>query len=98
MLAARANNYLAAVVLVENQAGVAYADISTGEFRATSLSGVNPLQALRDELMRLGAAEVLVPEGLDLGNGLPGSVTTQPSWKSELGRCEQTLLGTLCGG
>ncbi len=92
MLAARANNYLAAVVLVENLAGVAYADISTGEFRATTLGGVDPLQALRDELMRLGAAEVLVPEGLDLGNGLPGSITVQPSWKFEPGRCEQALL------
>jgi len=92
MLAPRANNYLVAALVVENQVGIAFADISTGEFRATATAGENTIQVLRDELARLNAAEVLLPEGTALGNGPSLAVTSLPSWKFELGRCEQTLL------
>lgn len=33
------NNYLAALIAQDNAAGIAYVDITTGEFRATELSG-----------------------------------------------------------
>ncbi|MCX6025603.1 MAG: DNA mismatch repair protein MutS [Chloroflexi bacterium] len=92
MLAPRANNYLVAALVVENHVGIAYADVSTGEFRATATAGENPAQVLRDELARLNAAEVLVPQGTALGNGPSVAVTELPPWKFELGRCEQTLL------
>ncbi|PKB73192.1 MAG: DNA mismatch repair protein MutS [SAR202 cluster bacterium Io17-Chloro-G7] len=59
------NNYLAAVVedgLEEGkQAGLAYVDISTGEFSATQLS----FSQLPMELERIAAAEILVPESED---------------------------------
>jgi DNA mismatch repair protein MutS len=92
MLAPRANNYLAAAIIGESGIGVAYADISTGEFRATTAEADNPTQSLRDELTRLNVAEILVPEGLQLGNGPLAAVTELPAWKFELGRCEQMLL------
>ena len=92
MLAPRANNYLAAALIVENQVGIAYSDVSTGEFRATATAGANPVQVLRDELARLNAAEVLLPQGTALGNGISPAVTERPEWSFELGRCEQTLL------
>lgn len=58
MLNARRNNFLAAVVLAGQHWGLAYADISTGEFLTTQSSD---LEQLTQELMRLQPSEVLVP-------------------------------------
>ncbi len=58
MLAARRNNFLVAVVIAGNHWGLAYADISTGEFFTTQSSEV---ELLAQELMRLQPAEVLIP-------------------------------------
>ncbi|MBI2917054.1 MAG: DNA mismatch repair protein MutS [Chloroflexi bacterium] len=59
MLEQKSNNYLCAVVVEGEQAGVAYADITTGEFAATQL----PVAQLAAELDRLHPAEVLTPFG-----------------------------------
>ncbi|RAM50570.1 MAG: DNA mismatch repair protein MutS [Hapalosiphonaceae cyanobacterium JJU2] len=75
MLKAGRNNYLAAVVIAREHWGLAYADISTGEFLTTqgSIS-----EHLTQELMRLQPAEVLVPTNApDLGSLL------RPGEKSE---------------
>lgn len=71
MLKASRNNYLAAVVIAGEHWGLAYADISTGEFLTTQ--GSNS-EHLTQELMRLQPAEVLVPTNApDLGSLLrPG--------------------------
>jgi len=58
MLNARRNNFLAAVVMAGNHWGLAYADVSTGEFLTTQSQS---LEQLTQELMRLQPAEVLVP-------------------------------------
>jgi DNA mismatch repair protein MutS len=58
MLKARSNNFLAAFVLAGNQWGLAYADISTGEFLTTQ-SGDR--DQLIQELMRLQPSEILFP-------------------------------------
>ncbi len=58
MLNARRNNFLAAVVMAGNHWGLAYADISTGEFLTTQSTD---LELLTQELMRLQPAEVLLP-------------------------------------
>ncbi|MFQ5343467.1 MAG: DNA mismatch repair protein MutS, partial [Anaerolineae bacterium] len=62
LLEDKRNNYLAAVVLDRDHAGIAYVDITTGEFRATQLSGEAPEKLARQELERIGPAECLVPE------------------------------------
>lgn len=74
MLQARRNNFLAAVVIAGNHWGLAYADISTGEFFTTQASN---LEHLTQELMRLQPAEVLVPTNApDLGSLLrPGETS-----------------------
>ena len=59
LLHERANNYLAALVLGDEEAGLAYADITTSEFATTQLS----LPALAAELERLDPAELLAPKG-----------------------------------
>ena len=58
MLNARCNNFLAAIVLSSPAWGLAYADISTGEFLTTTGSD---LATLNNELMRLQPAEILLP-------------------------------------
>ncbi len=59
MLAARRNNWLAAVVLEQADWGLAVADVSTGEFRLTQRQGSD---ALHQELLQLEAAELIWPD------------------------------------
>ncbi|AOX02741.1 DNA mismatch repair protein MutS [Moorena producens PAL-8-15-08-1] len=74
MLHARRNNFLAAVVIAKNHWGLAYADISTGEFLTTQ---DRELDLLVQELMRLQPSEVLIPTNApDLGSMLrPGQTS-----------------------
>ena len=58
LLQARKNNFLAAFVLEGKHWGLAYADISTGEFLATQASDRDELA---QELLRLQPSEVLFP-------------------------------------
>jgi DNA mismatch repair protein MutS len=92
------NNYLAAVVVSENKAGIANADITTGEFFATELESGEILTALRSELMRLQPAEILHPDNLDLANGWSGHLTKLPAWRFEPGRAQDTLLHHFSAG
>ncbi|MGG6266478.1 DNA mismatch repair protein MutS [Leptolyngbya sp. AN03gr2] len=71
MLNAKRNNFLAAIVIAGTHWGLAYADISTGEFVTTQSSGLDQLSS---ELMRLQPAEILMPTNApDLGGLLrPG--------------------------
>ncbi len=57
LLDQKSNNYLAAVIETDTVAGLAYVDVSTGEFRATQLD----LEAVIPELERISPAEVLTP-------------------------------------
>ncbi len=62
LLEGRANNYLASLVILDRTAGIAYIDISTGEFRATQLERTQALA----ELERIAPAELIVPAALDV--------------------------------
>jgi len=98
LLPGDANNYLVCVVSrssgdqVEDQAGIAYVDITTGEFSVTELASRDLASALRAEIIRLNPAEILYPDNLSLANGIPGHQTAWPAWRFEPGRCEQELL------
>ena len=59
LLDQRANNYLAALAVEDERAGIAYADVTTGEFVVAQLD----IDALPAELDRLRPAELLLPEG-----------------------------------
>ena len=61
-LDARTDNYLAAVATRGRKWGLAYLELSTGEFRLTEDQGPD---ALADELWRLKPVELLVPEDLE---------------------------------
>jgi DNA mismatch repair protein MutS len=96
-------NYLAAVVVDEGRAGLAYADITTGEFATTQLSA----SEVEQELARLQPRECLVPErrGIDgrkqeMGaeHPVPGvaasgtHVTPLAAYRFELAVARQALL------
>ena len=53
------NNYLAALHATEHAVGLAYLDLSTGDFRATEFSGAPALVQCADELAKLAPSEIL---------------------------------------
>ena len=63
VLDARENNFLASVAKHPSGSpvGVAFIDLSTGEFQATEFSGAGADEALRDELQLLRPRETLLP-------------------------------------
>ncbi len=91
LVPAESNNYLLAVTADERRLGIAYADITTGEFAATEIVTDAPQSLLRAELLRLRPAEILHPEGFPLPPDAPGHATPWPSWRFEPGRAEETL-------
>ncbi|HEU4679254.1 MAG TPA: hypothetical protein VFS35_07020, partial [Terrimicrobiaceae bacterium] len=67
----RRPNYLAAVCSRDDKFGLAYCELTTGEFRLTEVA---TLEALADELARILPAETIAPEQeRDLLNGLGGT-------------------------
>ncbi len=78
LLELKANNYLAAVIVEGEMAGLAYVDITTGEFATTQLS----LQELVPELHRLTLAELLLPQGQALPPASPEVTVTSASLHS----------------
>jgi DNA mismatch repair protein MutS len=102
LLPGDANNYLAAALLEGERVGLAYADISTGEFAATETEAGVGGAFLRLELTRLRPAEILVPESTPLPQEWESRTTHLPAWQFEAHRAESALLehfrvGTLAG-
>ncbi len=101
LLDERRPNYLAAMVCVEDRIGLAFADITTGEFAATQFAGAQALRAAQQELARLAPRECLVveeslppqPEILSLKSEI--HITPLPAWKFEYGNARQALLDHL---
>jgi DNA mismatch repair protein MutS len=68
VLEPKENNYLAAIFRSAGGSpiGFAYADVTTGEFRAAAFSGGDADDKLRDELHRLRPREILIPRQASL--------------------------------
>ncbi|HYE66797.1 MAG TPA: DNA mismatch repair protein MutS [Pyrinomonadaceae bacterium] len=73
LLQSKANNYLAAYITDGQRAGIAYADVTTGEFAATELESSIAIP----ELQRVAPSEVLVPANSPEADSdaLPGFAT-----------------------
>ena len=89
----RANNYLAAVYRDDEQAGLAYVDVTTGEFAVSQI----PIDRLPLELARLQPSEVLTPDGETLpdfagtdGNSIPTTILDAAAFNPDVAR--RTLL------
>ncbi|MEG2323130.1 MAG: DNA mismatch repair protein MutS [Anaerovoracaceae bacterium] len=62
MLQETENNYLASIFYSEDEVGLAYCDISTGEICATYLTGTSKLESMLNELVKVNAKEVILNE------------------------------------
>jgi DNA mismatch repair protein MutS len=98
------NNYLMALGTFGDRVSLSYADVSTGEFAATSFSFEERSEKLRREMMRLSPSEVLVQESFleedeILGRILNGQdnlyVNRFPDWSFDLKLSRDRVLGQL---
>ncbi len=102
-LDARAPALLAAIVPPRKGVdvwGLAWVELSTGDFAATEFAGDTATALLRDELGVLSARELLVPDDMDLetlrADGLPlPAVTRRDSWQFALDSAQRALTGQL---
>ena len=79
MLDEKRPNYLAALFIEGERAGIAYAEISTGEFATTQLvDGGDIANAVRQELARLQPREVLIPQSGSWKERDPAQPSTRP--------------------
>ncbi len=98
-LDARESAFLAAVAgPLEGRTGpwgLAFLDVSTGEFAAAEFSGPDGSAALAADLAILAPKEILAAEGLDLPAGAPGRMTRVDPWLFEPARAAEVLRGQL---
>jgi len=102
LLEEKRNNYLAALVFEAGPdmpgrggeaAGIAYVDITTGEFATTQLDGDEVRKEVEEELSRLQPAECLVEEGEGFRPSLEGvHFTPYEPWRFEVEGAREALL------
>jgi len=102
LLEEKRNNYLAALVFEAGPdmpargggaAGIAYVDITTGEFATTQLEGEEVWKEVEEELSRLQPAECLVEEGEGFRPSVEGvHFTPYESWRFEVEQAREALL------
>ncbi len=95
-------NYLMSIVPLGDvetgewsRAGIAYVDITTGEFAATQLEGESVAVLVLEELARLTPREVLMPaEWVERGASLPEGIhlTSVQDWRFELDSARTALM------
>jgi DNA mismatch repair protein MutS len=94
-LSERDHNFLCAVVLDGDRAGVAYADLSTGTFCASDTAR----DSLADVLHRIDPAELLLPDSsrdagspyAEVRDGLGRPVSTVEGWAFDRGEAQRLL-------
>ncbi len=102
MLTDRKNNYLMALLPEVDyktdewsKVGLAYVDITTGEFAATEFEGDNAPLSVLEELARLSPREVLLPHSwVQRGVSLPpeSHLTAQPDFRFDFNAAQSALV------
>ena len=89
LLDSKTNNYIAAFFTDGRRAGIAYADITTGDFQATEIENSQALP----ELQRIAPSEILLAKSeSELSNReLPGFITQLPEKVFEFEHAQKTL-------
>jgi DNA mismatch repair protein MutS len=89
LLNSKSNNYLVGLVIEEERAGIAYVDITTGEFSATQTSKARAF----NELERLKPAEIIIAENADISSSrIAITVTRLPEYCFDLESSTQVLM------
>lgn len=90
LLDSKSNNYLCAFISDGNRAGIAYADITTGDFAATEIENKDALS----EIQRLLPAEILIADAQEYSSNrdLPQFVTRLDSKIFAFENAKKTLL------
>ena len=91
LLEAKEHNYLAALTLGDQRAGIAYIDITTGLFAATILEGEDLERLVSDELARLNPAELLISGDQAWPTRGSWALTTIEPWRFEPDKAAQVL-------
>ncbi len=93
LLTEKENNYLAAVVCQGDRVGIAYVDITTGEFGATQLQGDDVSRLLLNEITRLKPAEIISPDEASVEplDSLDTPRSLYEAWRFELENARQTV-------
>ncbi|HLJ69232.1 MAG TPA: DNA mismatch repair protein MutS [Chloroflexota bacterium] len=84
------NNYLAAVCAWKDSYGLAFVDVTTGEFAVTQFAGAAAGSALEAEMVRLAPSECLVGSG-DMDLRLAGYLTVQDEYRFDPDAARDTL-------
>ena len=99
LLEEKRNNYLAALVSDGDRAGLAYIDITTGEFATTQFSEEEFWPEVEQELARFQPSEIIVPQEEREGRRDPFPflsssfhLTPFDPWRFELGNARRALL------
>lgn len=103
MLEARAGNYLAALVASSPDPdaavfGLAFCDVSTGEFAVTEIGGADVRRRVEEELERVAPRELVLPDvlvealGTWLGDGRPWTLSPLPAESFPRHSARQALL------
>ncbi len=84
MLDEARNNFICSLCAEGASAGICFADISTGELHATTLSGGDLTEQIKNELSRYSPREILVNQNTLELNGLPKFIKERLSASLEL--------------
>jgi DNA mismatch repair protein MutS len=88
LLEGRVNNYLASFIVGEKSAGLAFADVTTGEFAATELE----VERAVAELERIAPSELILPRGGQPPNVEVRAITRLADEQIELTQARRALL------
>ena len=89
MLRERQNNYILSVFMDRKKSGLAFCDVSTGEFYAYEIDGQQ--QKLCDELIRISPSEIISNDPLTWREK-DIATTVLPEGRFALAQCRKTLL------
>jgi DNA mismatch repair protein MutS len=91
LLDEKRNNYLGALYVHGDRAGIAYVDITTGEFATTELRSEAIWRLAHEELERLQLAELLVTEAQREQVQYDAHVSTYEEWHFDLDNARNAL-------
>jgi DNA mismatch repair protein MutS len=91
LLDEKRNNYLGAVYVERDRAGIAYVDITTGQFAATELHAEAIWRVVHEELERLQLAELLTTEAQQEQIDTNAHVTPFEEWHFDLENARNAL-------